>query len=193
LPARVLSEATGDAAALRRPAVRRLAVHFEAEIRRRATAMLSLLQLEKRELSVLLTDDDQIQKLNKMYRAKDRPTDVLAFAMREGDFAALAGELLGDVIISIPTARRQAEERGVEPLAEVTMLLAHGLLHLLGWDHETARKDHAMRAEVERLCAHAVTKTKTAAVKKKTAPPARKTRKAPKPTLSKNRSAKRLT
>jgi probable rRNA maturation factor len=166
LPARVLSEAKGDAA-LRVP-----------EIRRRATAMLALLQLEKRELSVLLTDDDQIQQLNKMYRAKDRPTDVLAFAMREGDFAALAGELLGDVIISIPTAQRQAEERGVAPLAEVTMLLAHGLLHLLGWDHETAKKDHAMRAEVERLCAAAERKT---------------TLKPPKPKLSKTRRAKRLT
>jgi probable rRNA maturation factor len=158
--------------------------------------MLRLLQLEKMELSVLLTDDDQIQELNKVYRAKDRPTDVLAVAMREGDFSALAGELLGDVIISIPTARRQAGERKVAPLAEVTMLLAHGLLHLLGWDHETERQDRAMRAEVERLCvaAEARVDVKKAARGVKKLPTAtRKRSKAPKSVLSKKRRAKRLT
>ena len=192
MPAHVVSETEGGAA---------LRI---AEIRRRATAMLTLLQLEKMELSVLLTDDDQIQKLNEMYRAKDRPTDVLAFAMREGDFSALAGELLGDVIISLPTAQRQAEERGVALLAEVTMLLAHGLLHLLGWDHVTVKQDLAMQAEVARLCAAADKKKSPRVAKKKTpvqtkkktrkpSPTARKTSKAPKTPLSKKRSAKRLT
>jgi len=127
-----------------------------AEIARRARAMLALLQLEKSELSIVLTNDDQIHQLNKVYRSKDRPTDVLAFAMREGEFGALAGGLLGDVIVSVPTARRQADARRAELLDEVTMLLAHGLLHLLGWDHETAAKDRAMRTETERLCAAAV-------------------------------------
>lgn len=136
-----------------------------AEILRRAKAMVSLLQLEKFELSLLLTNDDQVHELNKIYRGKDRPTDVLAFAMREGDFAGLAGELLGDVIVSIPTAKRQAKERNVEPLAEVTMLVAHGLLHLLGWDHETAAKDRAMRAETDRLCAAAERKAPRHAAK----------------------------
>jgi probable rRNA maturation factor len=192
LPAHVVSEPKGDAA---------LRI---AEIRRRATAMLALLQLEKMELSVLLTDDDQIQKLNKMYRAKDRPTDVLAFAMREGDFSAFAGELLGDVIISLPTAQRQADERSVALLAEVTMLLAHGLLHLLGWDHVTVKQDVAMRAEVERLCSAADQKKTPGVAKKKTpvqtkkktskAPAVgRKTAKPPKTPLSKKRSAARLT
>ncbi len=173
--------------------------------------MLALLQLEKMELSVLLTDDDQIQKLNKMYRAKDRPTDVLAFAMREGDFSALAGELLGDVIISLPTAQRQAEERSVALLGEVTMLLAHGLLHLLGWDHVTVKQDAAMRAEVERLCAAAEKKPAAVATKKlprvakkkmrvqtkkttrKASPAARKTSKAGKTPIPKKRSGKRPT
>lgn len=123
-----------------------------AEILRRLNAMIDLLQLKKSEVSFLLTDDDRVHQLNKVYRKKDRPTDVLAFAMREGDFAGLAGDVLGDVIVSVPTARRQAEERGVHVLEEVTMLLAHGLLHLLGWDHDTAAKDRRMRAETDRLC-----------------------------------------
>jgi probable rRNA maturation factor len=126
-----------------------------AEIKRRIFAMIKLLQLEKLEVSFLLTDDERIHQLNKVYRHKDRPTDVLAFAMREGAHGELAGDVLGDVIVSIPTARRQASERGAALVDEVTMLLAHGLLHLLGWDHDTAAKDRRMRAETDRLCAAA--------------------------------------
>ncbi|WP_394833254.1 rRNA maturation RNase YbeY [Pendulispora rubella] len=122
------------------------------EVERRATAMLGLLQLQESELSIVLTDDDHIHELNKVYRAKDKPTDVLAFAMREGEFSNLAGELLGDVIVSIETARRQAAARQVDALTEVTMLVAHGLLHLLGWDHDTPARDKAMRKETDRLC-----------------------------------------
>jgi probable rRNA maturation factor len=114
--------------------------------------MIEVLQLENREVSFLLTDDKRIHQLNKVYRGKDRPTDVLAFAMQEGELAELAGAVLGDVIVSVPTARKQADERSVAVVDEVTMLLAHGLLHLLGWDHETPAKDRRMRAETERLC-----------------------------------------
>jgi probable rRNA maturation factor len=118
-----------------------------------------LLQLEKAELSLVLCDDDQIHQLNKVYRGKDRPTDVLAFAMREGDFGrlhdALPSRLLGDVIVSVPTAKRQAKAAKRDALGEITMLVAHGLLHLLGWDHDTKAKDKAMRAETEKLVAAA--------------------------------------
>lgn len=114
--------------------------------------MIDALQLKDIEVSFVLTDDARIHQLNKVYRHKDRPTDVLAFAMREGDFAELAGGALGDVIVSVPTARKQARERDASVLDEVTMLAAHGLLHLLGWDHETPAKDRRMRAETDRLC-----------------------------------------
>jgi len=127
----------------------------KAEILRRIRAMIRLLQIEKMDVSFLLTDDKRIHQLNKIYRHKDRPTDVLAFAMREGRFAELAGDVLGDVIVSIPTARKQALSNGASLMEEVTMLLAHGLLHLLGWDHETPAKDRRMRAETARLCAAA--------------------------------------
>jgi probable rRNA maturation factor len=121
--------------------------------------MLALLQLEKAELSLLVSDDETIRELNKNYRDKDRPTDVLAFPMREGDFgrfhAGLPSRLLGDVIVSVPTARRQAIAAKRELLGEITMLVAHGLLHLLGWDHDTPAKDRKMRAETDRLVAAA--------------------------------------
>jgi probable rRNA maturation factor len=123
-----------------------------AELLRRINRMIDALQLKNVEVSFLLTDDDRIHELNKVYRHKDRPTDVLAFALREGDFAELAGDALGDVIVSVPTARKQAAERGEAVLEEVTMLSAHGLLHLLGWDHDTDAKERRMTAETERLC-----------------------------------------
>jgi probable rRNA maturation factor len=108
------------------------------------------------ELSIVLTNDDQIRILNRMYRKKDRPTDVLAFAQREGKLGELSGRLLGDVVISVPTARRQAEARGTDLTSELTELVAHGLLHLLGWDHDTPSKDRRMRRETRRLCGAAV-------------------------------------
>jgi probable rRNA maturation factor len=117
-----------------------------------ARAMLAVLQLEEAEWSILLTGDDQIQKLNGMYRKKNRPTDVLAFAQREGEHAERSGRLLGDVIVSVPTARRQALSSRRDLAAELQMLLAHGLLHLLGWDHDTAARDRRMRRETARLC-----------------------------------------
>jgi probable rRNA maturation factor len=123
------------------------------EVRSAAEAMLRSLKLPRAELSVLLCDDATIHALNRDYRKKDKPTDVLAFAMREGDDGHLAGDLLGDVIISLETATRQAKERGVVTRDEVMMLLAHGLLHLLGWDHQTDADDRRMRAETDRMLA----------------------------------------
>jgi rRNA maturation RNase YbeY len=117
--------------------------------------MLAAVQMPDAELSILLTGDDQIQNLNRIYRKKNRPTDVLAFAQREGLHGDQAGLLLGDVVVSVPTTRRQAEAAGRAVGAELTMLLAHGLLHLLGWDHQTAREDRLMRRETDRLCAAA--------------------------------------
>ena len=88
------------------------------------------------ELSVALIGDEEMHALNARYRGVDRPTDVLAFALREGEAAKLQPDLLGDVIISLDTAARQANARGIAPADEVRTLLAHGILHLLGYDHE---------------------------------------------------------
>jgi probable rRNA maturation factor len=126
-----------------------------ADVTRRARAMLVAVQMEHRELSIVLTGDTQIQKLNRIYRKKNRPTDVLSFSQEEGEMGEHAGRLLGDVVVSIPTARKQAEDRGRDLVSELTMLLAHGLLHLLGWDHQTEAEDRRMRRETDRLCAAA--------------------------------------
>jgi len=122
------------------------------ELRLRLRAMCKALSLaDDIELSVLFTGDEHIQTLNRDYRHKNKPTDVLAFALREGELGDDEQAMLGDVVVSLDTAARQASAAKKPVLAEVTMLLAHGLLHLLGWDHETAAKDRAMRKETERL------------------------------------------
>lgn len=115
-----------------------------AVIRQRAYRMLDRLEMPDAELSVLLTNDTTIHELNAQYRGKDRPTDVLAFAMSEGEGVNVPG-LLGDVVISLDTATRQALSRRRPVLDEVTMLLAHGLLHLLGYDHAEPEEAREMR------------------------------------------------
>jgi probable rRNA maturation factor len=109
--------------------------------------MLQQLSLQGVELSIALVDDRVIRELNRDYRRLDRPTDVLAFAMEEGEALAEpagAPTQLGDVVISVPSARRQARARRRSVGDEVTMLLAHGLLHLLGHDHRTRREEQRM-------------------------------------------------
>lgn len=120
-------------------------------LRRQITAIVADLQIEKSVLSIVIVDDKTIRKLNREYRRKDKPTDVLSFAMREGEFAELSGDLLGDVVVSIETARRQAEEKAKGIQAEVTFLVIHGILHLLGHDHQNDREERAMNRESSRL------------------------------------------
>lgn len=137
----------------RRPSVARTAnVPTSPTLKKRLVAMLDALELADAEVSVLLTDDREVRTLNRDYRGVDKPTDVLSFAMREGEGARFAGDMLGDLVISVQTCARQAREAKRPLLDEATMLLAHGLLHLLGWDHETPAKDKAMRQETDRLC-----------------------------------------
>jgi len=88
------------------------------------------------ELSIVFVDDQRIQQLNRDYRRKDRPTNVLSFSMREGEFAQVSPELLGDVVISVDTTASEAEKAGISLGAHMTWLLIHGILHLFGFDHE---------------------------------------------------------
>ena len=133
---------------------------------------------EDTELSLLLTDNEGIRALNRRYLDRDRPTDVLSFPMMEGRelgadipplIQAFKGRhstpdtgiqgqashipvLLGDVVISIEKARKQAEELGVTMDEELSRLLVHGILHLFGFDHEKSSKEaQRMKKEEERL------------------------------------------
>ncbi len=77
-----------------------------------------------------------MRSLNRRYRGKDRTTDVLSFSLREGTFPRIQPNVLGDIVISVPAAARQAAEAGHPLIREIERLLVHGLLHLLGYDHE---------------------------------------------------------
>jgi len=93
------------------------------------------------ELSLLLTDDVEIQELNRTYRDLDKATDVLSFPQDEDAVNETGDTLLGDVVISVETAARQAEEHHLSFNEELILLAIHGILHLLGYDHERSPKD----------------------------------------------------
>ncbi|MFW5740799.1 MAG: rRNA maturation RNase YbeY [Myxococcota bacterium] len=124
-------------------------------LRTRARRMLHALDRDDAELSIVLVDDIIIQALNTAYRHKERPTDVLSFAMSEGEFGDLNPGVLGDVVISVPTARKQAKRAKRDVFDEVTFLLAHGLLHLVGFDHDSDEQDREMKRQTRRLMAAA--------------------------------------
>jgi len=98
------------------------------------------------ELSVLLLDDTAIAGLNQQYLNREGPTNVIAFPMSEGEFSAVSPELLGDVVISLDTAAREAEAVGLSINSRFKELLIHGILHLFGYDH-VAEEAQARRME----------------------------------------------
>lgn len=122
-------------------------------VERDAVRILAQFGLDDAELSVLLCDDAVIWPLNRDWRRKDRPTDVLAFAQREGLAFPGAGDVLGDVVISVETAARQAAERGHSTEREVRILLVHGICHLLGYDHERDDEAEVMEAKERAILA----------------------------------------
>jgi probable rRNA maturation factor len=97
---------------------------------------------EGAELTIALTDEAQIRALNREYRGIDATTDVLSFEM--GEQMPDGSVYLGDVIIAVPVAQRQAETQGHDLMAELVLLVVHGVLHLLGYDHDQPEKKASM-------------------------------------------------
>jgi probable rRNA maturation factor len=123
-----------------------------------ASRVLDAESLSESELSVVITDDATIRELNRTYRATDSPTDVLSFAQGEGEALVRppgASTHVGDVIISLETARRQSGEHEVPLQQEMDHLLVHGVLHLLRYDHETADDAAVMRAREDAILGEA--------------------------------------
>ena len=105
-------------------------------MRRSLKRLMKELCCEDRELSVLLVDDNQIQEINRTYLKRDRSTNVIAFSMTEGEFGAINPRLFGDIVLSVETAARDAAMSCIDLMDEVEFLLIHGLLHLIGYEHE---------------------------------------------------------
>jgi len=110
------------------------------KVRRATQRILTELGLLDAELSLLLVDDSMIQDLNRRYLNRDKPTNVLAFPMREGEFSTLHPHLLGDLVISVETAERQSNRFGLDEMEMVILLMVHGVLHLIGYKHEGTKK-----------------------------------------------------
>ena len=136
-----------------------------AGLRKRIAAIESIMELAEKEVCVTLVSNRRIHELNRDYRGKDAPTDVLSFAQNEGEMAAMNPHILGDIVISVE--RAQEQYRGVPQagrpsdthlpswtvLDEVTHLFLHGLLHLLGYDHIEHKDAVVMEGEERRIWA----------------------------------------
>lgn len=120
-------------------------------VRRAIETVGRLYGAEDAEVSVTLTDDAHIHELNRIYRAVDRPTDVLSFALTESEEPEIVGaqghDVLGDLVISLEHVAAQAEEYGHSPLRELSFLTVHGMLHLLGYDHMEEQERQEMEEE----------------------------------------------
>jgi len=116
-------------------------------LRKIAQKILSVSGYPDAELSILILDNDGIQEINREYLQRDRPTNVISFAMQEGEGSGLTPLLLGDVVISAQRAAEDAAEADIPFEHELVFLLLHGILHLLGYDHERGTEAQAQKME----------------------------------------------
>ena len=126
----------------------------QARLDRSARAILSDVGEASAELGIMFVGDQRMRGLNRKYRGKDHTTDVLAFAMRESftpHASRLTPDMLGDVVIAVPTAARQAKQGQRSLDEELTVLLIHGILHLCGYDHERSEKEARRMHRRERM------------------------------------------
>jgi len=122
------------------------------KIKQTVQVILDALDCPDGEISILLVDDPQIEELNQQYLNRQGSTNVIAFAMREGEFSDLSPHLLGDVVISADTAHKEGEAADIGLQSRFVQLLIHGILHLVGYDHENDEQEaQEMAAKSEEI------------------------------------------
>tara|TARA_B110000438_G_scaffold273423_1_gene292817 strand:+ start:502 stop:1002 length:501 start_codon:yes stop_codon:yes gene_type:complete len=123
------------------------------KIKKQIARVLSSLDCNEHEISILFIGDEEIRDLNQRFRGIDRSTDVLSFPQHfEGEPEIPGESILGDIAISLETAHSQSEEHGLSLEEELTLLLIHGILHLLGYDHEISdQEEERMRKKTREL------------------------------------------
>lgn len=117
------------------------------KIEKTAQTLSDLLGQSESELSIVLTDDADIAQINQEYLGHEGPTNVISFPMQEGEFSGVNPHLLGDVVISLDTALKEAEDAEISLEERFTQLLVHGILHLIGYDHENQEDEDEMDAK----------------------------------------------
>lgn len=120
-----------------------------ARVRRQVERIMAYLQCPDAELSVVFLSDQRMRDLNRLYRQKDRPTNVLAFPQQDAPQGPDTTAVLGDVVVALPTAAREAQVLRQALEDRVVYLILHGLLHLLGYDHERSVADRRRMTALE--------------------------------------------
>jgi probable rRNA maturation factor len=118
-----------------------------ARVRSDLRRILKLTDCDDREISLLLVDDEGIREINRRYLDRDCATNVISFSLLEGEFGQINPQLLGDIVISVQRAQAEASECGVDFQDMLDFLMIHGLLHLLGYDHEGTDNQQAQQMQ----------------------------------------------
>jgi probable rRNA maturation factor len=121
----------------------------QRKIRSSVIKLLKVMDCEDKELSITFVDDNTIKQLNKQYLQRDNSTNVLSFSLQEGDYGNINPDILGDIIISVETAQRDSVIGGLSLSEEIIFLIIHGLLHLLGFNHENTTKAHTTEMQTK--------------------------------------------
>jgi probable rRNA maturation factor len=133
---------------------RQTAIKIERRrIRGTVSRILKILNCAGKEISISFTDDEKIKKLNKQYLGRNKPTNVLSFSLQEGEYGNINPQTLGDVVISVETAQKDAVNGKLTFEQEIDFLIIHGILHLLGYNHEntTAEETKKMKQKEKEL------------------------------------------
>lgn len=109
------------------------------------TRLLKLMNCANKEISITFVDDQAIQSINKKYLRRDRPTNVISFSLQEGEFGGINSDVLGDIVISVDTASKDAYRGNLSFDEEILFLMIHGFLHLTGYNHENTTRTNAMK------------------------------------------------
>lgn len=115
------------------------------KLRNTVLKIFKILDCPENEISICLTDDKNIKQLNKEYLGKDKATNVLSFSLQEGEYGTINPLALGDVVISVDTAQKDAKTGHLTLEQEIDFLLIHGILHLLGYEHENTSDQAAKK------------------------------------------------
>jgi probable rRNA maturation factor len=123
------------------------------KIRAAILKILKILECADKEISINFVDDEKIKQLNKQYLGKNKATNVLSFSLREDEYGNINSQVLGDIVISVETAQKDAVYGNLTVDQEIDFLIIHGLLHLLGYDHEntTEKEANKMRQKEREL------------------------------------------
>ena len=117
------------------------------KIRSTVLKVLKILDCADKEISLSFVDDENIKHLNKQYLGKDTATNVLSFSLQEGEYGDINPQILGDIIVSVETAQRDALYGKLNIAREIDFLLIHGILHLLGYNHENTTKKESNKMQ----------------------------------------------